>query len=124
MAAPGGFYNVAPDCVVHGLPPAPAPATPEILAPFKNCSGGFFTFGPGKGYAGAVGQPPASDQTPFGSVVQDPTIGLLIWTAIGFTVMVLAFIAWVRVEHRKLTAQAERLRARGPAGTAGTFGSG
>ena len=113
MAAPS-FYNVAPDCVKHNLPAAPAPATAEILAPYKDCTGGFFTFGPGKGYAGAVGQPPASDQTPFGSVVQDPATGLLIWTALGFIVSVLAFVAWVRVEHRKLMAAAERLRARAP----------
>jgi len=110
MAAPD-FYSVAPDCIKHDLPPASAPATAEILEPFKDCTG-FFTFGGGKIYAGAPFQP-FPEGAEVGQVLQDPAIGLLIWTAIGFTVMVLAFIAWVRLEHRKLTAQAERLRAAG-----------
>ena len=116
MAAPD-FYNVAPGCIKHGLPPAPAPYSAEILAPFKDCTG-FFTFGPGKVYAGAAGTPvPEGGQ--IGQVLTDPTGGLLTITAIGFLVSVLAFVAWVRVEHRKLMAQVERLRAAGP-GTPGT----
>jgi hypothetical protein len=39
--------------------------------------------------------------------------GTWILTALGFTVMLLAFIGFVRLEHRKVTEQAARLMASG-----------
>jgi hypothetical protein len=39
--------------------------------------------------------------------------GTLLLTALGMLVMVIAIIGWVVLEHRKLTAQAERLKAAG-----------
>jgi hypothetical protein len=39
--------------------------------------------------------------------------GTWILTALGFITMLVAFWGFVRMEHRKVTAQAERLRASG-----------
>ncbi|HEU4451196.1 MAG TPA: hypothetical protein VFR63_14615 [Gaiellaceae bacterium] len=63
---------------------------------------GFWTFGPGN------------------------STGTYIMTALGIIVMVGAWIAWFWVEHRKLTRQAEHLRAAGllPAPGGGYPGTG
>lgn len=39
--------------------------------------------------------------------------GTWILTALGVAAMILAFVGFVRLEHRKVTAQAERLKASG-----------
>jgi hypothetical protein len=41
------------------------------------------------------------------------SVGTFTLTALGMLLMVAALIAWVWLEHKKLTAQAERLRAAG-----------
>jgi hypothetical protein len=41
------------------------------------------------------------------------TTGTYIMTALGIALMLLAFVAWVRLEQGKLAAQAELLRAAG-----------
>ena len=114
MAAPD-FYSVAPDCIQHGLP-AGLPYSAEIAKPFEECTG-FFTFGPGKQYSGAGGQPVGDF---VGQIVGNPTAGLLVLTAIGFAVSILAFVAWVWFEHRKLMDRAAKLRAAGTPHVGGT----
>lgn len=101
MSAPGGWYDVAPNCIQHGLKGGLA-ASQEIQAPFVKCfeeSGGFFTFGPGTNWDAE------------GKVIVSASAGLWIITVIGIIVMILAFVAWVWLENSKLTAQAARLRA-------------
>ena len=109
MAAPD-FYNVAPDCIQHGLPPG-NPFSPENAAPYEQCTG-FFTFGAGKVYGGAAGHP-VENLKDVGLVLTNPSAGLLTITVIGIIVMVLAFVAWVWFEHRKLMDRANKLRAAG-----------
>ena len=108
MAAPD-FYNVAPDCIHHGLPPG-NPFSAENAAPFVDCVNGFFTFGPGTAYYGGTGVFPEGDYA-LGDVVHSASTALYFITVIGFAVSIAAFIAWVWVEHRKLTDRAEKLRA-------------
>ena len=55
----------------------------------------FWTFGPTGGAAGG------------------DLIGTYVLTALGMLLMVASLVAWVWMEHRKLTAQAEHLRAGG-----------
>ena len=99
MAAPD-FYNVAPDCIQHGLPGG-VYGSAEIMKPFQDCAG-FFTAGPGsvlndKGdFVGANG-------------------GLWALTVIGFVVSIAFIVAWVWTEHHKLMDRAEKLRAAGRA---------
>jgi hypothetical protein len=101
VGAVGGWYDVSPDCIEHGLEGGLV-ASAEVQAPFLKCfeeSGGFFTFGPGTNWDAE------------GNVIQSASAGLWIITVIGIIVMILAFAAWVWFEHSKLTAQAARLRA-------------
>ena len=108
MAAPN-FYSVAPDCIQHGLPPG-IPFSAEIMKPFEACRG-FFTFGPGRDWAFGGYVNPTPEGGHVGSVNFDATAGIYTLTAIGFVVSILAFIAWVWFEHRKLMDRAEQLRA-------------
>ena len=109
MAAPSNWiWDTAPDCIQTGLP-AGNPFSPEIMAPFEHCTG-FFTFGPGTGYWGAVGVIPEGDYK-LGDVVYGAATGVWVLTVIGFLVMILAFVAFVWTEHRKLMDRAHTLRA-------------
>jgi len=91
---PFSIVDSQPDCVATNV--APADGT---VAPFENCTD-FFTFGVGGSYAAEGGNP----------FFGDASAGTLILTVIGFIVMILALIQWVRLEHSKATAQAARLR--------------
>lgn len=107
MGALQAWWDSSPDCVTHGQPPAlplsgvGTPDAPGIAKAFEECAG-FFTWGPGRAW-----------ELGTGNVVEAGTAGTYTLTVIGFAIMLLAFIAWVMVEHRKLTSQAERLRAAG-----------
>ena len=97
----GAWYSVAPDCIESGLPGG-LYASEEVMKPFQKCfeeSGGFFTFGPGTNWDAE------------GNVIQSASAGLWVITVIGIIVMILAFVAWVWLEHSKLTAQANKLKA-------------
>ena len=122
MAYPN-FYSVAPDCIHHGLPPG-NPFSEQIMAPFKDCTG-FFTFGPGREWAGAAyGVIPIPEGGHVGTVIQSGSGGIYALTAIGFAVSVLFIIAWVWFEHRKLMHRAEQLRAAGTPHVGGTTTTG
>jgi hypothetical protein len=111
------FNSSAPDCIEHGLE-AGLPYSAEIAAPFQKCfeeGGGFFTFGPGRSWAGAAGQP-VPEGGSIGQVIHNATAGIYVLTTIGVAVMILAFIAFVWTEHRKLMDRAAKLRAAGGSG--------
>lgn len=100
------WYSVAPDCVKTG---DLGVGFENIAGPYQDCTG-FFTFGGGRIWAGAPGQP-FPEGADVGTVVSGGSIALYIITALGFAVSIAFFIAWVWFENRKLVAQAERLRA-------------
>jgi hypothetical protein len=102
------FYSVAPGCIQHDLPPG-IPYSAEVVKPFEDCTG-FFTFGPGREWAGATGYP-VPEGGAVGQVLFGGSTGLYILTAIGFAVSILAFVAWVWFENLKLTDRAQKLRA-------------
>jgi hypothetical protein len=105
VAGVGGWYSVAPDCVKTG---DLGSGFENIASPYQDCTG-FFTFGPGKAYEGAPGQP-----TAFGG-----STALYIITAIGFLVSIGFFVLWVWTENAKLWTQAMALRAAGGFGARG-----
>ncbi len=110
MAAPSNWiWDTAPDCIQTGLP-AGNPFSPEIMAPFEQCKG-FFTFGPGREWAFGGYVNPIPEGGSVGDVVYGGATGVYVLTVIGFTVMILAFIAFVWTEHRKLMDRARKLRA-------------
>jgi len=116
VAPPGlSFYNLAPDCIRHGLPGGVFPSE-QIAAPFKRCfeqSGGYFTYGPGENWDAN------------GKVISHASGGLWTITVIGMIVMILALVAWVWTEHRTLMSRAEKLKAAGePYGIQGPPGTG
>jgi len=121
VAAPNNWiWDTAPDCIQQGVPGLPfgiegtdAPAE-AIFAPFQGCTdvgGGFFTFGPGRQWFGGgyVYLTPEGGST--GDVLYGGASGLYVLTVIGVAVMILAFIAFVWTEHRKLMDRANKLRA-------------
>lgn len=113
------WYSVAPDCVkdTGDL----GSGFENLAAPYEDCTG-FFDFGQGTVYAGAPGQPvPEGAMT--GDVIQDASTALWLITAVGFAVMVLAFVAWVWFENKKLWAQASLLRGASSAPAPGERGS-
>jgi hypothetical protein len=99
VAEVGGWYSVAPDCVKTG---DLGSGFENIASPYQDCTG-FFTFGTGKAYEGAPGQPAA-----YGG-----STALYIITVIGFLVSIGFFILWVWTENAKLWAQTMALRAGG-----------
>lgn len=111
MAGPSNWiWDTAPDCMQHDLP-AGNPFSAEIMEPFQECTG-FFTFGPGREWGGAAyGVIPVPEGGSVGDVILSGSSGLYTITVIGFAVMILAFIAWVWTEHRKLMDRATKLRA-------------
>jgi len=99
VAGVGGWYSVVPDCVKTG---DLGSGFENIAKPYQDCTG-YFTFGPGKAYEGAPGEPAA-----FGG-----SMALYIITVIGFLVSIGFIVAWVWFENNKLWAQATLLRAAG-----------
>jgi hypothetical protein len=94
-----GIIDSAPDCItkVKGALPADDSADFIIQAAYQKCQG-FMTFGSGSTY----GDDGAGATTAY---------YLLTW--IGIAVMVIAIVAWVMYENRRLISHAVRLRERG-----------
>jgi hypothetical protein len=88
-------WDTAPSCIQHDVPGADG-----VYKAYEKCAD-FFTFGPG-------------------STIGTATDGVSGWywllTAVGFTVMIVALVAWVVTEDRKLKLQAARLLTTGQAG--------
>jgi hypothetical protein len=94
------LINSSPSCVVEreGATPADDSADFILQARYEDCAG-FMTFGPGSTY----GDEGTAAETAY-----------YILTWLGITVMVLALIAWVLYENRRLISQAARIRGRVP----------
>ena len=95
------IINSSPSCVVErqGATPADDSADFILQARYEDCAG-FMTFGPGSTY----GDEGTAAETAY-----------YILTWLGITVMVVALIAWVLYENRRLISQAVRIRGRMPA---------
>jgi hypothetical protein len=93
------IIDSAPSCVtsVSGAKPADDSADFIIQAAYEKCAG-FMTFGPGSTY----GEDGAGAATAY---------YLLTW--IGIAVTVIALVAWVTYEDRRLMRHAERIRGAG-----------
>jgi hypothetical protein len=93
------IIDSAPDCVttVNGARPADDSADFIIQAAYENCAG-IMTFGPGTTYGEGAAGAATSYYVP---------------TWLGIAVMVLAMVAWVVYEDRRLKRHAERLRGTG-----------
>ena len=91
----------SPPCVVkrEGATPADDSADFILQARYEDCAG-IMTFGPGSTY----GDEGAAAETAY-----------YILTWLGIVAMVLALIAWVVYENRRLVSQAIRIRGREPA---------
>jgi hypothetical protein len=94
-----GIIDSAPDCVrtVKGAVPADDSADFIIQAAYEKCAG-IMTFGPGSTYGeeGTAG-----------------TTAYMVLTWLGIVVTVIAIVAWVVYEDRRLRRHAARLRTRG-----------
>ena len=97
------IIDSAPDCIakVSGAKPADDSADFILQAAYEKCAG-IMTFGPGSTYG--------EDGAGAGSAY-------IVLTVIGIAVMVLAILAWVLYEDRRLRKHALRLRERGVAVT-------
>jgi hypothetical protein len=95
------LIDSSPSCVIEreGATPADDSADFILQSRYEDCAG-FMTFGPGSTYG---------DE----GAAADTAYYILTW--LGITVMVLALIAWVVYENRRLLAHAARLRTRAPA---------
>jgi hypothetical protein len=95
------IINSSPSCVIErqGATPADDSADFILQARYEDCAG-FMTFGPGSTY----GDEGTAAETAY-----------YILTWLGITVMVVALIAWVLYENRRLISQAVRIRGRMPA---------
>jgi len=93
------IIDSAPSCVtsVSGAKPADDSADFIIQAAYEKCAG-FMTFGPGSTY-GEEGTGAATSYY------------VLTW--IGIAVTVIALVAWVTYENRRLKGHADRLRDAG-----------
>jgi len=110
VAAPSNWiWDTAPECIQTGLPPG-TPFSAEIMAPYEECTG-FFTFGPGREWAFAGYVYPTPEGGSVGDVIYGGASGIYVLTVIGVVVMILAFIAFVWTEHRRLMDRAGKLRA-------------
>jgi len=110
VAAPSNWiWDTAPECIQTGLPPG-TPFSAEIMAPYEGCTG-FFTFGPGREWAFAGYVYPTPEGGSVGDVIYGGASGIYVLTVIGVVVMILAFIAFVWTEHRRLMDRAGKLRA-------------
>lgn len=88
-------WDSAPPCIQHGVP-----GSDGIYKPYEKCAD-FFTFGPG---------------STIGTVTDGVATSYWILTGLGFTAMIVALVAWVVTEDRKLKVQAARLLTAGQAG--------
>ena len=97
------IIDSAPDCVAHvvGAKPADDSADFILQAAYEKCAG-IMTFGPGSTYG--------EDGT-------GATGAYIVLTVIGIAVMVIAILAWILYEDRRLRKHALRLRERGVAVT-------
>jgi hypothetical protein len=93
------IIDSAPDCVtsVKGALPADDSADFIIQAAYAKCQG-FMTFGPG---------------TTYGEGSSGAATSYYVLTWIGIAVTLIALVAWVMYEDRRLKRHAERLRAAG-----------
>jgi hypothetical protein len=93
------IIDSAPDCVttVKGALPADDSADFIIQAAYENCAG-IMTFGPG---------------TTYGEGAAGAATSYYVLTWLGIAVMVLAMVAWVIYEDRRLKHHARRLRRTG-----------
>jgi hypothetical protein len=94
------IINSSPSCVIEreGATPADDSADFILQARYEDCAG-FMTFGPGSTY----GDEGTAAETAY-----------YILTWLGIVVMLLALLAWVVYENRRLVSQAVRLRGRTP----------
>ena len=94
------LINSAPECVttVDGAKPADDSADFIIQAAYENCAG-FMTFGPGSTY----GDEGAAADTAY-----------YVLTVLGIAVTLLALVAWIVYENRRLLAFAVPAREAGP----------
>jgi hypothetical protein len=90
-------WHTEPGCIQHHVPGTPYP---NVSSPYEKCAD-FFTFGHG---------------SRLGTEFSGTNTSYFILVAIGFIVMVAFLIAWVRLEDRKLRAQAAHLLVEGQAG--------
>ena len=92
--------DTSPSCVIEreGATPADDSADFILQARYEDCAG-FMTFGPGSTY----GDEGAAAETAY-----------YILTWLGIVAMVLALVAWVVYENRRLIAQSIRIRGRPP----------
>jgi hypothetical protein len=88
---PAGGWESAPGCIHHGV------AGPDVYKPYQDCAD-FFTFGHG---------------SKIGTFADGVNSSYWVLTAIGFTAMCVFLVWWVMLEDKKLTAQADHLRAAG-----------
>ena len=94
-----GIIDSAPDCIAHvkGALPADDSADFILQAAYQKCQG-IMTFGPGSTY---------------GDGGSGATTAYYVLTWVGIVVMILAIIAWIVYENRRLNQHADRLRASG-----------
>ena len=88
---PIGGWDSAPGCIQHGV------GGGDVYTPYKDCAD-YFTFGHG---------------STLGTFADGVNSSYWVLTAIGFTAMVVFLVWWVMLEDKKLTEQAEHLRAAG-----------
>jgi hypothetical protein len=88
-------WHSEPGCIQHGVP-----GSDGVYKAYEKCAD-FFTFGHG---------------STIGTSTSGVNISYWILTIIGIIVMIVAFVAWVMLEDRKLKAQAEGLLVSGQAG--------
>jgi hypothetical protein len=93
------ILDSAPDCVttVKGALPADDSADFIIQAAYEKC-GGIMTFGPG---------------TTYGDGASGAATSYYVLTWLGIAVMLIALVAWVVYEDRRLKHHATRLREAG-----------
>jgi hypothetical protein len=94
------LINSSPNCVIEreGATPSDDSADFILQARYDDCAG-IMTFGPGSTY----GDEGAAAETAY-----------YILTWLGIVAMVVALIAWVAYENRRLIAQSIRIRGRAP----------
>jgi hypothetical protein len=83
-----GGWDSAPGCVQHNVP-----GSEGVYKAYEKCAD-YFTFGHG---------------SKLGTLTDGVNSSYWVLTAIGFTVMVVFLVWWVRLEDRKLKAQAAHL---------------
>jgi hypothetical protein len=90
-----GGWHTEPGCIQHNVP-----GSDGVYKAYEKCSD-FFTFGHG---------------SRLGTEFSGTNTSYYILVAVGFLVMIAFLVAWVRLEDRKLRAQAAHLLVAGQAG--------